>query len=203
MTIHNLRINSPRLLFSPFKGELVRVCFLYSLILLTSCKDGVVSNKFCDLPARLTIENVPQAPVLFTACESMGEYCYVTSDGQRFSFTDATNHTSYINITAISSYSGYYLGLSGFIVGKLTIPEMGEDYVRVVCYDRACSNCYQKYHITKPLVLQVGGSAYCKNCQRTYDLNNVGNVTSAGPAGRPLFRYRVNYIGNVLVINNG
>ena len=176
---------------------------LLLVIFLLSCSEGDVHNKFCDLPARLTVENVQQAPVLYTACESMGEYCSITSDGQRFLFTDATNHTSYINLTAIAGYSGYYLGLTGFIVGRLTIPEMGEDTPRVVCYDRACSNCYQDYHITKPLVLQVGGYAYCKNCQRTYDLNNIGNITASGPAGRPLYRYRVNYIGTTLVINNG
>ena len=176
---------------------------LLLLLIFASCSKGEVSNKFCNLPARLTVENIQQAPVLYTACESMGEYCYITSDGQRFNFTDARNHTSSINITAMTDYSGYYLGLSGFIVGKLTIPEMGEDFVRVVCYDRACSNCYHDYNITKPLVLQTGGYAYCKNCQRTYDLNNIGNVTAAGPAGRSLYRYRVNYIGNVLVINNG
>lgn len=172
--------------------------------LFFSCSNGDVSNKFCNLPAKLTIENIQQAPVLFTACESMGEYCTITtsSDGGRFLFTNATGNTSPINILAISSYSGYYLGLSGFIVGKLTIPEMGEDFVRVVCYDRACSNCYQNYNITKPLVLQNGGYAKCNNCGRTYNLNDIGNI-SDGPDGRPLYRYRVNYIGNTLVINNG
>lgn len=159
------------------------------------------SNKFCNLPARLTIENVQQAPVLFTACESMGEYCTITSDGQSFNFTDATNYTSSINITAMNSYSGYYLGLSGFIIGKLTVPEIGEDKVRVVCYDRACPNCYQDYSITKPLVLQTGGYARCSSCGRTYNLNDVGNI-SDGPAGRTLYRYRVNYTGYTLVINN-
>jgi len=169
---------------------------------LSSCNDGTVSNKFCNLPARLTIENVQQAPVLFTACESMGEYCYITSNGQQFLFTNAQGKTDPINILAMTGYSGYYLGLNGFIVGKLTIPEMGEDFVRVVCYDRACSNCYQNYNITKPLVLQTGGYAKCNSCGRTYNLNDIGNI-SDGPAGRPLYRYRVNYISNALVINNG
>ena len=160
-----------------------------------------INNNFCNLPARLTIENVQQAPVLYTACESMGEYCTITSDGQHFIFTDATNHTSSINITAITGYSGYYLGLSGFIVGKQTVPETGEDFVRVVCYDRTCPNCYQEYNITKPLALQIGGYAKCNGCGRTYNLNDIGNV-SDGPAGRSLYRYRVNYVGNALVINN-
>ena len=98
------------------------------LLLLVSCTSGEVNNKFCNMPARLTIENVQQAPVLFTACESMGEYCYITSNGQQFLFTNAVGKTDPINILAMSGYSGYYLGLDGFIVGRLTIPEMGEDF---------------------------------------------------------------------------
>lgn len=171
------------------------------LLLLTACRDNV-QNKFCRLPARLNIENVLQAPVLFTCCESMGEYCTVMSDGQRFIFTDAANHSSAINITSMVGYSGYHLGLSGFIVGRLTIPEMGEDVTRVVCYDWACSNCYDSYNITKRLQLQPSGYAKCNNCGRTYNLNDIGNV-SDGPAGRSLFRYRVNYLSHALVINNG
>ena len=172
------------------------------LFAFASCNEGEINNKFCNLPARLTVENVQQAPVLFTACESMGEYCYVTSDGQRLLFTNAAGKTDPINITAINSYSGSYLGLSGFIVGKLTIPEIGMTEASVVCYERACSNCYQNYNITKPLTLQTGGYAKCQNCQRTYNLNDIGNI-SDGPSGRPLYRYRVNYLNHVLYINNG
>ncbi|MBP3710949.1 MAG: hypothetical protein IJ148_07260 [Bacteroidaceae bacterium] len=169
---------------------------------LSSCSSDDVNTKYSNLRARLTIENVTQAPVLFTACESMGEYCTVKSDGQRFLFTDAAGHTSAINITALSAYNNYYLGLSGFIVGKLTIPEIGEDFVRVVCFDLACSNCYQNYNITKPLVLQTSGYAKCNSCQRTYNLNDCGTISN-GPTGRNLYRYRVSYVGGALVIVNG
>ena len=174
-------------------------CFLFAVC---SCKDGEVNRKYCNLPARLNIENVLQAPVLYTCCESWGEFCTITSDGQRFIFTDASNHTSAINIVGLVGYSGYTLGLSGFIVGRLSIPEIGENDTRVVCYDRACSNCYQNYNITKPLVLQVGGYAKCNSCGRTYNLNDIGTI-SDGPAGRNLYRYRVSYLGNALIINNG
>ena len=195
MTLHNFRINSLRFLFSPFKGELVRVCLLF--LLLTSCKEGEVNNKYCNLSARLVIENVTQAPVLFTACESMGEYCTVKSDGQRFLFTNAQGKTDPINIT--SNQTGYYLGLNGFIVGRLTIPEMGEDDTRVVCFDLACSNCYQNYNITKPIVLQTAGYAKCNSCGRTYNLNDCGNISN-GPAGRSLYRYRVYYYPQSLLL---
>lgn len=175
---------------------------IISCLMLLACKDGEVNNKFCNLPARLTVENVLQAPVLYTCCEGMGEFCTITSDGQRFNFTDATNHTSSINITSIVGYSGYHLGLTGFIVGRLSIPEIGENDAKVVCYDRACSNCYQNYNITKPLQLKVGGYAKCNSCNRTYNLNDTGNI-SDGPGGRPLYRYRVSYLNYVLLIYNG
>lgn len=178
------------------------ILFIICCLSFFACKEGEVSNKFCNYPARLTIENVTQAPVLFTACESMGEYCTIKSDGQRFLFTNAAGKTDPINITAISGYYGFYLGLSGFIVGKLPIPEIGEDFVRVVCYDLACSNCYQNYKFTKNLVLQPSGYAKCNSCNRTYNLNDSGTI-SDGPAGSNLFRYRVSYINYVLVINNG
>lgn len=201
MAIHKHHIKSLRLLFSPFMGELERVFLM--LLLLASCSEGEVSNKYSNLRARLTIDNVLQAPkALLPACESMGEYCTVTSDGERFLFTSATNKTDTINILASNSYNGYYLGLSGFIVGKLTIPEVGEDFVRVVCYDRACSNCYQNEHFTKPVVWKKGANDYveCKSCGRTYNLNDVGNI-SDGPGGRPLYRYRVNYYSQSHLLN--
>ena len=195
MASHNSSMKFLRQLFSPFKGKLERV-FLLLLLLLVSCSSGEVNNKYCNLRARLTFDNVLQAPVLHTACESMGEYCSITSNGQSFIFTDAAGKTSSINIAALNDYSGYNLGLSsGYIVGRLTIPELGEDNVRVVCFDRACSNCYQNYNITKPLVLQTSGYAFCKNCNRTYNLNDCGTL-SDGPAGRGLYRYRVSYTLN-------
>ena len=179
------------------------VCCLLTVV-FSSCKDGETSNKYSNLRARLTVENVAQAPVLFTACESMGEYCtaIISSDGQRLLFTNQAGTTSPVNILAISGYSGYYLGLSGFIIGKPFMAEMGEDAPRVVCFDRACSNCYQTYNITKPLVLQTGGYARCGSCGRTYNLNDYG-IISDGPAGRSLFRYRVSYINYLLYVNNG
>ena len=77
------------------------VLSFFSCLLLACCKDGEVNNKYCNMPARLNVENVLQAPVLYTCCESMGEFCSITSDGQRFIFTDASNHTSAINIVGL------------------------------------------------------------------------------------------------------
>ena len=160
------------------------------------------TSKYSLMPARLYIENTQQASVLYNCCETPGEFCYITSDGQRFLFADDSSHTSYINATVIQTYNtSYYLGLSGFIVGHSNIPESGEEQTRVICYDRACPNCYKDYNITKPLALQSDGICTCKNCGRTYDLNDVGNIKK-GQEGISLYRYRCNYINTALVINN-
>ena len=158
-------------------------------------------NKYCNLPARLYIENIQQAPVLYNCCETSGEFCSITSDEQHFLFTNAASHTSTINATAIVAYNTPYLGLSGFIVGHSNIPESGEDITRVICYDRACPNCHKDYNITNPLVLQIDGTCKCNNCGRIYDLNDVGNIKE-GQEGISLYRYRCSYLGNSLVINN-
>ncbi len=172
--------------------------FLFLPFLLSACQKA--DTMFCNLPANFTMENVYQAPVLYTACNSTGEFCTITSKGKTFEFSN-TKNTSTVNRTAMNDYAGFYLGLSGFIVGLPNIPEIGQDVSRVVCFDLACSNCYHDNSITKRLVLQDGGYAYCSSCRRTYNLNNVG-IISKGEGGKPLYRYRVNLIGNTLIIAN-
>ena len=165
-----------------------------------ACKNELSTSAFSNLPARFTLQNVQQAPALFTACHSMGEFCTITTDGKRYIFQGSSPEPSYVNVLAVNGYTGFYMGLSGFIVGLPTIMEMGMDVHRMVCFDLACSNCYQNYNITKPLALQEG-YAYCRNCKRTYDLNNLG-VIAKGEGGRPLYRYRISYVSQTLIINN-
>jgi hypothetical protein len=52
----------------------------------------------------------------------------------------------------------------------------------VVCFDLACSNCYQDYNITKPLTVKEG-TATCNSCKRTYDLNNTGFIIKGRELG--------------------
>ena len=104
-------------------------------------------------------------------------------------------------MTALTGYSGFYLGLSGLIVGLPNIPELGKTESQVVCFDLACANCYEDYHITKPLTLHNDGTATCAGCKRTYNLNSTGFISNGEP-GRALYRYRVSYVGNTLVVSN-
>ena len=174
----------------------------FSLLLLASCGDEVVNNKYCSLPARFTFTPVNSISQLYSSCESMGEWCSVTLSGNTFLFTKPGGSEGKANRTAVDGYTGFYMGLCGFIVGLPNIPELGETVSVVACYDLACRNCYDETgYMTRRLTLREGGYASCARCQRTYDLNNTGQV-SQGETGKPLFRYRVYYGSNTLSVNN-
>ena len=171
------------------------------LCLLASCGDELSSNKFCSLPARFTFSPVNSISQLYSSCESMGEWCSIELTGNQFLFTKANGSQGKANRTALEGYTGFYMGLSGFIVGLPNIPELGETASIVTCYDLACRNCYDTAIVARPLTLRVGGYAYCSRCHRTYDLNNIGMVSDV-ESGNPLYRYRVYYGNNTLNINN-
>ncbi|MBO4642325.1 MAG: hypothetical protein J5661_05670 [Bacteroidaceae bacterium] len=176
-------------------------CCLFAAACCLSC--GESDTLYARMPAKFIMDNIYSVPQLYTACNSMGEFCTIYGSNNQYIFASPTGSTP-INKTALSQYSGFYLGLSGgFIVGLPNIPEMGRDVPVVVCFDLACSNCYDEGNIAKRLILQEGGFAYCSRCHRTYDLNNLG-IVSLGEGGRSLFRYRVNYIASSgsLIINN-
>ena len=176
-------------------GAVMGCCLGCLMCLLSACNKA--DNTFSRLPAHFTMDNIYQSPVLYTACNSMGEFCTITGGNRSFIIANLKASDT-VNQTALTGYSGFYLGLSGLIVGLPQIPEMGQDVSRVVCFDLACPNCYQEYSITKRMVLQEGGIALCSSCKRRYDLNDLGRTTE----GRPLYRYRVSLIGNTLIIAN-
>ena len=132
-----------------------------------------INNKYCNLPARLVIQNTLQVRPLYKCCETPGDFCSITKNSQIYIFT-GTSETAELKDTTI--HNNDYLGLSGFIVGHANIPESGEDQTKVICYDRACPNCYKDYNIINPLVLHIDGTCKCNNCERIYDLNDVGNI---------------------------
>lgn len=176
-------------------------CLLGTVCCLLSCSDNtLISNKYSNLPARFNFSPVSAYSQLYSACNSMGEWSSIRAEGTQFIFSNLTGSTP-VNRTQVQNYSGFYMGLSGFLVGLPNVPELGSDHSVVTCYDLACSNCYHTNSVTKRLILQAGGKAFCNSCQRTYDLNNMGQV-SRGEGGINLFRYRVFYGNNTLSIQN-
>ena len=171
------------------------------LLLFCACNDDLVSNKYCSLPARFVFTPVNSISQLYTSCESPGEWCTITIKDDKFYFTKTKGKPGEWPQVKLDGYTGFYMGISGFVVGLPNIPELGEMMPVVTCYDLACRNCYDEAYVARSLKLQEGGKAYCERCKRTYDLNNTGQV-SQGEPGNPLYRYRVSYGNNTLVVNN-
>lgn len=174
-------------------------------MMTTGCRDEVVSNKYCKLPARFSFNPVNSISQLYSSCESQGEWCSIVLSNKKLYFTKYTGSQGVANLTALNGYTGFYMGLSGFIVGKPFTPELGSDYSVVTCYDLACPNCYIEQTVTRRLTLLEGGYAVCQSgsnpCHRKYNLENIGTVCEGKP-GKNLYRYRVFYGGNTLSINN-
>ncbi len=197
----------------PYKGRLRGVwrpggvrslgCVGAFILLLSSCSGELVSNKYCKLPARFAFEPVSAYATLYSSCESMGEWCTirVSDDGTKFIFAKPTGTPDTPPITERDKQAGFYLGLSGLIIGLPNIPEIDTPVPVITCYDLACRNCYDDYGTALPMKLREGGEAHCSRCRRTYNLNNAGLVAS-GIEGKPLYRYRVYYGSNKLVVSN-
>lgn len=176
------------------------LAFFVAFLGVSCSNDALISNKYSSLPAKFSFSPVSAYSQLYTACNSMGEWSTIRAEGAQFVFSNPTGSTS-VNRTQVQNYSGFYMGLSGFLVGLPNIPEMGSERPVVTCYDLACSNCYHTNSVAKRLTLHTGGTATCSTCRRTYDLNNLGQV-SQGEGGINLFRYRVFYGNNTLSIQN-
>lgn len=162
--------------------------------------DAVISNKFCSLPAYFSYTPVNAVSQLYTACNSMGEWSTITAVNNQYIFANTLGSTP-VNKVKLSNYSGFLMGLSGFIVGLPNVPEVGSTVPVLTCYDLACSNCWHNESVTRKLTVQVNGKASCSKCKRIYDLNNIGQIVE-GQAGINLYRYRVYYGNNTFTINN-
>lgn len=175
-----------------------------ALMLFTGCDkdDAVVQQKYCNLPAKFSFNPVNSISQLYSSCESQGEWCTITLEADnRFHFCKPHGEPGLANIMAQAGYTGFYMGLCGFIVGLPYMPEMGASVPVVTCYDLACPNCYASDYVARRMILQEGGTSFCKRCSRTYDLNNTGLIAT-GATGRSLYRYRVYYGSNTLSIDN-
>ena len=116
-----------------------------------------------------------------------------------YHFSSLTS-TAQVNRTALSAYQTY-ICIGGFIVGRSALNDIGSAEYPVVCYDRACPNCWSSDNIAKAMRIEENGHAVCDRCHRTYDMNNEGLIVE-GDKGRKLIRYRVSYVSNTLAINN-
>lgn len=104
--------------------------------------------------------------------------------------------TGRYTINETQKYFNY--GLGGLIVGT-------NIYGQHLAYDLACPNCDRN---TRRLSLGDAGYATCKHCGLTYDMNNLGVITSKDSTARPqtdargMLRYRITYNGTTITVYN-
>ena len=132
--------------------------------------------------------------------QQSGLFCLVWRDTGQYYFQNAAGSTGTYPVTAADAYTTWQC-LSGFIIGTTNVPDLSSGQLSLVAYDAVCPNCFSESTIQRRLTFADEGTAHCTRCDRDYDLNNFGIVTQGG-AGRSLFRYRVYYAADRLVVNN-
>lgn len=162
---------------------------ILSLAALCGCSDSDSYTKYSHYKAAFTYFYVQTATPLKDALYSPGIYCTIKLGiDKKLQFHTLTQDLA-LPVTATNYYQNFTC-ISGFIVGYSNLIEVGTDNLTQVCYDLACSNCYNDDAISRDLVLKENGYAYCSRCKRTYSLNNMG-IIDAGESGRPLERYHI------------
>ncbi len=188
-----------KLIYAPIRKTGRQFIAAAMLLSLTSCANEMVESKFSNYRASFTFSPVTSVPPLQGALNGFGEYCAIWADANYYHFSSLTS-TAQVNRTALSVYQTY-ICIGGFIVGRSALNDIGSAEYPVVCYDRACPNCWSSDNIAKAMRIEENGHAVCDRCHRTYDMNNEGLIVK-GDKGRKLIRYRVSYVSNTLAINN-
>ncbi len=165
---------------------------LLPFFLFTSCDKA--DNTYTTRAVSFTFSPTTSVPMLHSALNNMGEYVTVRVSGGRFLFHSLGGDTTW-PMTEIDRRT-IRMGLSGFIIGLPTMPELGQTFSRPVCYELSCPNCYDEHHITRDLTLMHDGRDSCGLCHRIYDPNNQG-IISSGADGKKLDRYHITYSGSV------
>lgn len=136
---------------------------------------------------------------LFTTMGNYGQFCTIrkeSSNGKTEIVMTNAMSTGRYTINETQKYFNY--GLGGLIVGT-------NIYGQHLAYDLACPNCDRNF---RRLSLGDNGFATCNHCGLTYDMNNLGVITSRDSTARPqtdvrgMLRYRITYNGTNIAVYN-
>lgn len=175
------------------------VCFLATLSLF-ACADSEYSNYACHLVVNnLTLKNMMLGSAMTQ--ESPGVFCRISMEGTtRLKFeSNQSSEPSYSAALSIDQKANWSIGIyNAIIVG------FGNLDGKFHAYDNQCPNCYESSGLPRyGLTMNTDGTATCKSCHRSYDMNNDGLLVK-GDKGRGLIRYRAQTTGpfGVLSVNN-
>ena len=174
------------------------VVFSFAATVLQSCDDGL-SDLYASFAARFRFAPVTQSPPLRSALNNPGTYCRVTFPAKTYDFRSTDGQTYSVAATALDAILRPVC-LNGFIIGTPNIPDANGNFYNVA-YDLACSYCHHTDMIQRDLQVDASGLAHCPRCLSDYNLNN-GGLPQSGPADRGLYRYRITYQSDIVLINN-
>lgn len=179
------------------KGLKWMVAVLVAMV-LTGCTEDV-ENIYSNFRAFFRFTPVTSAQPLYKALNNPGIFC-TTEFSTSYIIFKGNNGDSYsAPRTALDQY-GRPVYISGFIIGTPSVPDLKGNFY-TVAYDLVCPNCYDESYIQRKLHFEGLEKMKCDACQRTYNLNNNG-IVDGGENGRPLFRYRLTYNSDILVVQN-
>lgn len=174
------------------------ITLLLSLLFLTACTEDA-ENTYSRHRAFFRFQPVSAVAPLNNALNSMGEFCTVRQNATHYLFNGSAGEAKWQK-TGVDEYNAMQ-AIGGFIIGKATLSDIGTNVFPLLCFDLACSNCYDEANIARNLSLEENGRAVCTRCHRTYDLNNQGIIVE-GNKGKKLFRYRIQYSSDLVIVQN-
>lgn len=165
------------------------------MCLIVGCsKDDLTTNRYSTkYPVRFYFE-VITSPELFNAVGNPGQFVTIRPLMGKVAIANSQQETEY-PLSQIG-YKEFEYGLGGLIVGTSATPNVNGGF-DLVAYDLSCPNCdRQMFRLT----VRDNGTALCKKCGITYDLNNFGWIMSVPEncifdQPRGLYNYRI-YYGN-------
>ncbi|MBO4499464.1 MAG: hypothetical protein J5732_04330 [Bacteroidaceae bacterium] len=175
-----------------------RTAMLAAIILIGgSCTKNTYST-FCTSHPVLFSFDISEPP--FNTAAGMGSFITVRKSGSTLMVVDADGHESRAEMSE-EQRQYTLLGLGGLILGT---PALDNFECKVFAYDLACPVCDMANMTTSRLRIDGTGTASCRKCGTTFDLNNNGFVISTEKEEtRPLYRYvtRTTF-SDVIVSNN-
>lgn len=180
------------------KKKLRFFTFQFSLftffVLLCGCSDDATSM-YSNREHVYCAFDVLRADVLFNVMGNYGQFASIRKrvvEGKtQIELVSSTGLKGYYPLDQLSN--NYGLGLGGLIVGTSNFGE-------TLCFDLACPICDRA---ERRLSLTSDGYAKCAKCGVIYDLNNAGTIYKIPedadlPVKRGLYRYRINYNGQIV-----
>lgn len=177
------------------------MCLVLVMTVLTmSCSDDVNSTYSTKYPVRFYYEVVASTE-LYNAIDNPGQFVTIRPINGKLHIKGPIGEGNDYPLSQIGSREFEY-GLGGLIIGTSNNLNANGGYDHLA-YDLACPSCDRQSH---RLTLKDGGTALCKHCGNSYDLNNYGWIVGADTdeerAVRGLYRYRIMYNGVGVSVSN-